>query len=581
MSTPSGLQGVASSSSDSPSKFGQPGAKLSGAARPTLTTTGGMGAVQSLVQRVTTESSRGRGGGHSNLSSARGRSQSLRRVSSSTNTLSGSTAGFSGNTPGAHATAPTGTSTLLKQQASGPSGASGQATPDQVWLYAFYWLQSTLNHPPVGTGAGPATLNVASGTLVGISGPPMRQPSLGAAIPSLEVHKVIGQQSQSVPAGSTHAATPAAGTPQVRTNIPAYQSCSIGQQVNSPNAGFNHFFAPPGWSPGTTTTPSIPVPGPTVTPSWTTTTPVVNAIPVSWSGQVPTSGSFQPGSQWAAPSTLSQGMPNTLLACNSSIPMPTIGGGHPPFRGPGNRGGPGNPGVPGGPGGHCGPGGFVPPGGPPSFGGTPAWGAGGSSGGYYPSHGYGNAPAASFGMASHIKNAVRIIQPFYSDVRLKSRAGSFRSKVKYRPNNDWGGGSFLLSTERHRAEKTSPVAAAGWERPAGLDPIVKDPDGLDDFDRACTEVENGGSPENKPSEVEVEAKSEPGVVEDGVPPYARLFTPEELDDLENGEDSGLAMSIPQVQILPSILKLAGILCYYIIGSIDVKTNFSPVQSAAV
>ncbi|KAG2782582.1 hypothetical protein Pcac1_g7802 [Phytophthora cactorum] len=415
MSTPSGLQGVASSSSDSPSKFGQPGAKLSGAARPTLTTTGGMGAVQSLVQRVTTESSRGRGGGHSNLSSARGRSQSLRRVSSSTNTLSGSTAGFSGNTPGAHATAPTGTSTLLKQQASGPSGASGQATPDQVWLYAFYWLQSTLNHPPVGTGAGPATLNVASGTLVGISGPPMRQPSLGAAIPSLEVHKVIGQQSQSVPAGSTHAATPAAGTPQVRTNIPAYQSCSIGQQVNSPNAGFNHFFAPPGWSPGTTTTPSIPVPGPTVTPSWTTTTPVVNAIPVSWSGQVPTSGSFQPGSQWAAPSTLSQGMPNTLLACNSSIPMPTIGGGHPPFRGPGNRGGPGNPGVPGGPGGHCGPGGFVPPGGPPSFGGTPAWGAGGSSGGYYPSHGYGNAPAASFGMASHIKNAVRIIQPFYSD----------------------------------------------------------------------------------------------------------------------------------------------------------------------
>ncbi|KAF1778505.1 hypothetical protein GQ600_24063 [Phytophthora cactorum] len=180
-------------------------------------------------------------------------------------------------------------------EASGPSGASGQATPDQVWLYAFYWLQSTLNHPPVGTGAGPATLNVASGTLVGISGPPMRQPSLGAAIPSLEVHKVIGQQSQSVPAGSTHAATPAAGT-------------------------------------------------------------------------------------------------------------------------------------------------------------------------------------------------------------LK---------------------------------------------PAGLDPIVKDPDGLDDFDRACTEVENGGSPENKPSEVEVEAKSEPGVVEDGVPPYARLFTPEELDDLENGEDSGLAMSIPQ------------------------------------
>ncbi|KAG2912571.1 hypothetical protein PC117_g18862 [Phytophthora cactorum] len=544
MSTPSGLQGVASSSSDSPSKFGQPGAKLSGAARPTLTTTGGMGAVQSLVQRVTTESSRGRGGGHSNLSSARGRSQSLRRVSSSTNTLSGSTAGFSGNTPGAHATAPTGTSTLLKQQASGPSGASGQATPDQVWLYAFYWLQSTLNHPPVGTGAGPATLNVASGTLVGISGPPMRQPSLGAAIPSLEVHKVIGQQSQSVPAGSTHAATPAAGTPQVRTNIPAYQSCSIGQQVNSPNAGFNHFFAPPGWSPGTTTTPSIPVPGPTVTPSWTTTTPVVNAIPVSWSGQVPTSGSFQPGSQWAAPSTLSQGMPNTLLACNSSIPMPTIGGGHPPFRGPGNRGGPGNPGVPGGPGGHCGPGGFVPPGGPPSFGGTPAWGAGGSSGGYYPSHGYGNAPAASFGMASHIKNALtaRYGLPLLV-VRLKSRAGSFR--------------------------------------PAGLDPIVKDPDGLDDFDRACTEVENGGSPENKPSEVEVEAKSEPGVVEDGVPPYARLFTPEELDDLENGEDSGLAMSIPQVQILPSILKLAGILCYYIIGSIDVKTNFSPVQSAAV
>ncbi|KAG2847659.1 hypothetical protein PC113_g17728 [Phytophthora cactorum] len=548
MSTPSGLQGVASSSSDSPSKFGQPGAKLSGAARPTLTTTGGMGAVQSLVQRVTTESSRGRGGGHSNLSSARGRSQSLRRVSSSTNTLSGSTAGFSGNTPGAHATAPTGTSTLLKQQASGPSGASGQATPDQVWLYAFYWLQSTLNHPPVGTGAGPATLNVASGTLVGISGPPMRQPSLGAAIPSLEVHKVIGQQSQSVPAGSTHAATPAAGTPQVRTNIPAYQSCSIGQQVNSPSAGFNHFFAPPGWSPGTTTTPSIPVPGPTVTPSWTTTTPVVNAIPVSWSGQVPTSGSFQPGSQWAAPSTLSQGMPNTLLACNSSIPMPTIGGGHPPFRGPGNRGGPGNPGVPGGPGGHCGPGGFVPPGGPPSFGGTPAWGAGGSSGGYYPSHGYGNAPAASFGMASHIKNA------------LTARYGL----------------PLLV-----RAEKTPPVAAAGWERPAGLDPIVKDPDGLDDFDRACTEVENGGSPENKPSEVEVEAKSEPGVVEDGVPPYARLFTPEELDDLENGEDSGLAMSIPQVQILPSILKLAGILCYYIIGSIDVKTNFSPVQSAAV
>ncbi|KAG6957657.1 hypothetical protein JG688_00010882 [Phytophthora aleatoria] len=34
---------------------------------------------------------------------------------------------------------------------SGPSGTSGQATPDQGWLNDFYWLQSTLSLPPEGS----------------------------------------------------------------------------------------------------------------------------------------------------------------------------------------------------------------------------------------------------------------------------------------------------------------------------------------------------------------------------------------------------------------------------------------------
>ncbi|KAG2770375.1 hypothetical protein Pcac1_g18609 [Phytophthora cactorum] len=34
---------------------------------------------------------------------------------------------------------------------SGPSGTSGQATPDKGWLNAFYWLQSTLSLPPEGS----------------------------------------------------------------------------------------------------------------------------------------------------------------------------------------------------------------------------------------------------------------------------------------------------------------------------------------------------------------------------------------------------------------------------------------------
>ncbi|KAG3139705.1 hypothetical protein PC128_g25324 [Phytophthora cactorum] len=97
---------------------------------------------------------------------------------------------------------------------------------------------------------------------------------------------------------------------------------------------------------------------------------------------------------------LSQGTPNTLLAWNQSTPVPTAEGGLPLFR-------------------SC------PPGGPPTFGGTLASGAGGASGGYYLFPSYGNAQAASFSMLSHIKNAVRMIQPVYQYGSSVDKARTF------------------------------------------------------------------------------------------------------------------------------------------------------------
>ncbi|KAG2999128.1 hypothetical protein PC120_g20979 [Phytophthora cactorum] len=94
---------------------------------------------------------------------------------------------------------------------------------------------------------------------------------------------------------------------------------------------------------------------------------------------------------------LSQGTPNTLLAWNQSTPVPTAEGGLPLFV---ERG---NPGVPG----------------------TLASGAGGASGGYYLFPSYGNAQAASFSMLSHIKNAVRMIQPVYQYGSSVDKARTF------------------------------------------------------------------------------------------------------------------------------------------------------------
>ncbi|KAG3070838.1 hypothetical protein PI125_g22903 [Phytophthora idaei] len=68
-------------------------------ARPAQTTPGGLGALQSIVQRATSGTCRGRRGGRTSRESGQGRSQSLPRASVSSTTAGSSATGLGGSNP--------------------------------------------------------------------------------------------------------------------------------------------------------------------------------------------------------------------------------------------------------------------------------------------------------------------------------------------------------------------------------------------------------------------------------------------------------------------------------------------------
>ncbi|KAG3070837.1 hypothetical protein PI124_g21496 [Phytophthora idaei] len=180
--------------------------------------------------------------------------------------------------------------------------------------------------------------------------------------------------------------------------IPSCQNCTIGNPPNTPNAGFNPFFTTPGWSQGVTASTPNPAPvlgAPTSTPSWNAQG--ASIPPVSWPRSIATLGGVPPPASQRFPAALSQGSFNQQQAWNPPAMQPVAAEGQPPYGGPSEPGGPGGPALPKG---------------------TPFFNTGDNPGGGFPSGGYGNAYVpvqAPFGMLSHIKNAVRMIQPFYSD----------------------------------------------------------------------------------------------------------------------------------------------------------------------
>ncbi|KAE9218437.1 hypothetical protein PF004_g13857 [Phytophthora fragariae] len=384
--------------------------------RPDLTTPAGLGALRSQVQRW---AARGSAGDASRTNPGEAAALLQQSTVSTPEPLS-TNASQEGGSPSQSQSA--NASMMPIQSSSAPLPAGGGAAMGDQTGHVQFWNQASGGHvaqvtslPGGGWGLAAPTLQPSqsvgsAGLVFGYgNGAPVPTPTAsqyGAVVPQ-------------TPATTTATMTPQ--TSRIRTAIPSYQNCTIGNPSAAAGVGVSYpFYQPPNWAqvPAQSRALSAPDARAPVAPTWpmkTAPTPVSYPEQYSYQGQ-----------------TVSTSPAVTYL---QTQPVPTAPppsgqtpiGGPPPPPGvtPPTLGGTPPAGRPTPPLSPASSSGAPPPGGPP----TP------NLNGYaYPPaqapYNYGSVPGPvtgtrSYGMPSRIKNAVKMIQPFYSDSASVDKARTF------------------------------------------------------------------------------------------------------------------------------------------------------------
>ncbi|ETO59213.1 hypothetical protein F444_22411 [Phytophthora nicotianae P1976] len=232
MSTPSRSRGLTSSPA-------QTIAILAAPVRSAITTLGGLGSAQAMIQRAAGSTTRGRGSGRSSRASDQGRSQSVPRRSVAAASKSANLESTQVLTP-ATGTIPSGTSATSGTAGSdeGPVASSeNQGGPAQVPCPG---LQRAINYFQ-----GQLGLPVSDGSTL-VPSQAQTENAAGSQTVALSTAPIgnYGSTSQ-----VTNGVTPLinSATPRVRAAIPSYKGCTIGSQINPTNSGFNPFLVNTDW----------------------------------------------------------------------------------------------------------------------------------------------------------------------------------------------------------------------------------------------------------------------------------------------------------------------------------------------